>query len=162
MLAALAEIDAKAIGVPVATPDAIAAMELVAQWTDSWVDLNENGSPDPGEWMVYPTTDYAITPSVVQGIQEFTQFVTYDLTMDVEDPSGAIADVDPAVMTDVPAQNTVQFTVTIAPDGTAGPSVFSNTVYMVPTTLYGDDGVILAEWDLSFVVTPSAPTTTGS
>ena len=29
-------------------------------------------------------------------------------------------------------------------------------------TLYGDDGVILAEWDLSFVVTPSAPTTTGS
>ena len=48
---------------------------------------------------------------------------------------------------------TVTFTLTLEPTPDALTSMFSDTVYIVPTTLYGDGEVILAQWNLNFLVT---------
>ena len=149
---ALDAIDARTIGVPAGTTDAQAAMEVIAEATDSWFDTNGNGVPDPGEHMVYPSASYDVVDQVVNGITEFTSNVTYDLTMEATDPDGAIVDVDPPVYVNVPALNTVTFTLTLEPTPDELASMFSDTVYVVPTTLYGDGSVILAQWDLVFVV----------
>jgi len=150
--AALSDINARAIGVAANTPDPITAMEMVAGFTDSWLDLNGNGSADADEWMVYSSGSYNIVDQVVDGIEEFTANVTYDMEMVTTDPTGAITDVDPPVMYDVPALNTVTFTITLEPTPDTLATMFSDTVFVVPTTLLGDGGVVLAEWDLSFVV----------
>jgi tetrahydromethanopterin S-methyltransferase subunit E len=60
---------------------------------------------------------------------------------------------------DVLAQSTVNFTMTLTPDVGTPPTMFSSTVWTVPTTLYGNNGggsanIILAQWELVFVVTP--------
>ena len=86
---------------------------------------------------------------------QFTSNVTYDLTMEAEDPSGALASVEPPAYYDVPALNTVSFTITLQPSPDTLATMFSDTVFVVPTTLYGDGEVILAEWDLNFVVSVS-------
>ena len=150
--AALSDINARAIGVAAGTPDPIGAMEMVAGWTDSWLDLNGNGSADAGEWMVYSSSSYDIVDQVVDGIEEFTANVTYDMELVTTDPSGAITDVNPPVMFDVPAMSTVTFEITLEPTPDALATMFSDTVFVVPTTLLGDGGVVLATWDLSFVV----------
>ncbi len=150
---ALEDINAKTIGVPAGTTDAASAMEMIAQATDSWLDLNGNGSPDSNEWMVYPSTSPAIVDQVVDAVEEFTLFATYDMTMETVDPANVIVYIDPPLYTDIPALNTVSFTVTIEPEPTELVSMFSDTVYIVPTTLYGDGEVVLATWDLIFVVT---------
>ena len=62
---------------------------------------------------------------------------------------------NPSVYYDVPALNTMSFTLTLSPDAGTGTSMFSDTIFTVPTTLYGDGTVILAQWDLIFVVTSS-------
>ncbi len=152
---ALSDINAKAIGVAAVTSDPVSAMEMVAGFTDSWLDLNGNGSADAGEWMVYESTNSTIVDQVVAGIEEFTANVTYDLEMVATDPAGAIVSVDPPVMYDVPALNTVTFTITLTPTPDALATMFSDTVYVVPVQLLGDGGVILAEWDLSFLVSVS-------
>jgi hypothetical protein len=152
--AALASIDARTIGVPAGTSDAVTAMEMIAEFTGSWFDFNGNGVADSGEHMVYPSNGYDVVNQVVQGISEFTANVTYDLTLEAEDPADAIVDVDPPFINDVPALNTVTFTLTIEPDSTATVSMFSDIVYVVPTVLYGDGTVILATWDLVFVISP--------
>ncbi|MCO4769591.1 MAG: hypothetical protein KDA24_06125 [Deltaproteobacteria bacterium] len=152
---ALSDINAKAIGVAAVTGDPIPAMEMVAQFTDSWLDFNGNGSADAGEWMVYSSGSSAIVDQVVAGIEEFTANVTYDLEMVATDPDGAIVSVSPSVMYDVPALNTVTFTITLEPTPDAVATMFSDIVYVVPVQLLGDGGVVLAEWDLSFVVSAS-------
>jgi hypothetical protein len=151
--AALEDINAKAIGVPAGTTDAQTAMQMVAQWTDSWIDLNGNGAPDSNEWMVYPSTSYNIVDQVVTAIEEFTLYVTYDMTMEATDPDGAIVFVDPPAYYEIPAMNSVSFTLTLEPSPDSLVSMFSDTVYVVPTTLYGDGEVILAQWNLNFLVT---------
>jgi len=153
--AALDAINARAIGVAAGTTDAVPAMESVAQFTDSWVDLDGDGAPSSGEWMVYASDNYDIVDQVISGIEQFTSNVTYDLTMEAEDPSGALASVDPPAYYDVPALNTVSFTITLQPSPDTLATMFSDTVFVVPTTLYGDGEVILAEWDLNFVVSVS-------
>ena len=150
--AALSDINARAIGVAANTPDPITAMQMVAGFTDSWLDFNGNGTADADEWMVYSSSSYNIVDQVVDGIEEFTANITYDMEMVTTDPTGAITDVDPPVMYDVPALNTVTFTITLEPTPDALATMFSDTVFVVPTTLLGDGGVVLAEWDLSFVV----------
>ena len=152
--AALQSIDARAIGVAAGTTDAVEAMEDVAEFTGSWFDYNGNGVADSGEHMVYPSNGYNVVDQVVQGISEFTANVTYNLTLEAEDPADAIVDVDPPSYSDVLAQNEVTFTLTIEPDSTAVVSMFSDIVYVVPTVLYGDGTVILAQWDLVFVISP--------
>ncbi len=152
LTAALQEINAKTIGVPAGTTDAESAMMLIAQATDSWLDLNGNGSPDSDEWMVYPSTSSAIVSQVTTAIEEFTLFVTYDMTIETVDPAGAIVYVDPPAYFDIPAMNTVQFTLTVEPTPSELVSMFSDTLYIVPTTLYGDGEAVLATWDLIFVV----------
>ena len=150
--AALAGVNARAIGVAAASPDPVPAMEMVAGFTDSWLDLNGNGVTDPDEWMVYSSSGYDIVNQVVAGVEEFTANVTYDLEMVATDPAGAIVAVDPPVLYDVPAQNTVTFTITLEPTPAELATMFSDTVYAVPVTLLGDGGVVLAQWTLSFLV----------
>jgi hypothetical protein len=150
---ALADINAKAIGVAVNTTDPIPAMEMIAGWTDSWLDLNGNGTQDIGELMVYTSTDSTIVTQVVEAIEEFTANVTYDLTLTTEDPGDTVVGVSPESYVNVPALNTVSFTLTLSPDAASGVSMFSDTIYVVPTTLYGDGAVVLATWDLIFTVT---------
>ena len=154
----MANINAKAIGVAARTTDPLPAMEMIAQWTDSWVDIDGDGEMGSDEWMVYSSGSGAIVDEVVTALQEFTTFATYDLEMVTEDPEGAITAVDPPLMINVPALNTVTFTVTLEPTPDALASMYSDMVFVVPTTLYGDGGVVLAEWDLIFAVT-SAPDT---
>jgi hypothetical protein len=151
--AALADIDAKAIGVAANTTDPITAMEMIATWTDSWVDLNGDGTQQQDELMVYTSTDSTIVTQVVDAIEQFTSNVTYDLTLTTTDPTETIVSVTPAAYIGVPALNTVSFTLSLAPDTASGVSMFSNSVYIVPTTLYGDGSVVLAQWDLIFTVT---------
>jgi hypothetical protein len=153
---ALGAIDARTIGIAVNNDEPIGAMQMIAAATDSWLDLNGNGVADPDEYMVYSSADTGVVDKVVQGIQEFTANVTYDLTVEHTDPTNAIVDVDPPAYYDVPALNTVSFTFTLEPD-TDAISMFSDTVFVVPTVLYGDGSVILAEWDLVFLVSPPAP-----
>jgi len=150
--AALDSISARAIGVAAGTEDAVPAMQSVAQFTDSWLDLDGDGSPGSDEWMVYASESYNIVDQVVTGIEQFTSNVTYDLTMEAEDPAGALASVDPPAYYDVPALNNVSFTVTLQPTPDTLATMFSDTVFVVPTTLYGDGAVILAQWDLNFLV----------
>lgn len=156
---ALSDINAKAIGVASETgtgnPGPTPAMEMVAQFTDSWLDMNGNGSPDSNEWMVYSSTSASIVDQVVQGVEEFTANVTYDLSIVSNPPEGTTVTANPPVYYDVPALNTVSFTLTLNPDAGTGPTMFSDSIYIVPTTLYGDGTVILAQWDLVFVVTSS-------
>ena len=102
--------------------------------------------------MVYSASNYEIVDQVVLALQEFTTFVTYDVRMETDDPAGTIATVDPPMYLNVPARNEISFTITLEPVSGGGPSMFSDSVYTVPTTLRGDDDVILAEWDLVFVV----------
>jgi hypothetical protein len=105
--------------------------------------------------MVYPSTGYEVVTQVIKGIEEFTLNVKYDLTMVPGDPDGAILTVSPSSYEDVPALNSVTFTFSLEPAVVEdGASMFSDSVYVVPTTLYGDGGVVLATWELSFVVTP--------
>jgi hypothetical protein len=159
--AALEEINARAIGVPARSDPALiggpmywpdSAMEMVAQWTNSWLDLNGNGVPDGGEWMVYPSSGADIVDQVIAGVQDFTANVTYDMTMEAEDPADAIVTIEPPAYYDVPALNTVTFTLTLEPTPEAATTMFSDTIYNVPVVLYGDGEVVLAEWLLSFVV----------
>ncbi len=153
--------DAKAIGVAARTGDAISAMHTIAEFTDSYFDLNSNGQADPGEHMVYTSGSYDIVDRVTEGIEEFTANVTYDLTM-VIDPDNvanldneAIVNVTPNVYYDVPALNTVTFSFTLEPTPAAAATMFSDTVYEVPVVLYGNGQVVLANWNLIFVVTLS-------
>jgi len=155
--AALDQINAKTIGVTARTTDALSAMTTVAQMTDSWLDLNGNGSTEGDEWMVYSSANGNIVNQVLAGIEEFTLNVTYDLTMETADPAGTIVNVDPPFYEDVPALNTVEFALTLQPTPTEAASIFSETIYVVPTVLYGDGEVVLAYWDLSFIITPSTP-----
>jgi len=54
--------------------------------------------------------------------------------------------------------NTVEFTLTLQPTPEELETMFSDTVYVVPTVLYGDGEIVLAAWDLIFVVTaPETP-----
>jgi len=153
--------NAKAIGVAARTSDAVSAMTTIADFTGSYFDVNGNGSADPGEHMVYASSSYNIVDRVIEGIEEFTANVTYDLTMEI-DPDNvanleniAIVGVTPNVYYDVPALNTVIFTFTLEPTPAEAASMFSDTVYEVPTVLYGNGQVILATWNLIFVVTLS-------
>ena len=156
--AAMNSINAKAIGITARTNDAYTAMTEVAQFTDSWLDLDGDGSPDSNEWMVWSSTSYDIVDQVITGIEEFTANVTYDMTMEYTDDDAYVVTVDPPSYTNVPALNTVEFTLTLSPSPTELETMFSDTVYVVPTILYGDSEVILAAWDLVFVVTaPDAP-----
>ncbi|MCO4768666.1 MAG: hypothetical protein KDA24_01455, partial [Deltaproteobacteria bacterium] len=152
---ALESIDAKAIGIAARTTDAMGAMTEIAQSTGSWLDLNGSGSPDSNEWMVWSSNSYNIVDQVVDGIEEFTANVEYDLSIVTEAPPGTSVVASPSVMYDVPALNSVDFTLTLTPDAATGASMFSDTIFVVPTTLYGDGTVILAQWDLIFVVTSS-------
>ena len=153
--AALGNINAKAIGVAARTTDAMSAMTDIAGWTDSWLDLNSNGTTEPNEWMVWSSNSYNIVDQVVDGIAEFTANVTYDLSIVTEAPPGTTVTASPSSIPNVPALNTVSFTLTLNPDAGTGTTMFSDTVFVVPTTLYGNGTVILAEWDLIFVVTSS-------
>ena len=150
--AALGDINAKAIGVAARTNDALGAMTDIAGWTDSWLDLDGDGTPDSNEWMVWSSSSYNIVDQVVAGIEEFTANVTYDLTMEVDDGDGALVDVDPPSYADIPAMNSVTFTLTLEPEPETLTTMFSDTVYVIPATLYGDGEVVLATWDLIFVV----------
>ncbi len=149
----MADINAKTIGVAARTSDALSAMQEVAEATDSWLDLDGDGVPDSNEWMVWSSNSYNIVDQVVSGIEEFTANVTYDLTMETDDPDGSVVDVDPIAYYDVPALNSVTFTLTLEPNPADLASMFSDSVIVVPTTLYGDGEVILAQWDLQFLVT---------
>ena len=149
---ALADINAKTIGVAVGGSDPLSGMQLVALATDSWVDLDGDGNDDPEEYMVYQSDDYDIVDKVVDGIAEFTANVRYDLTMEAIDPTEAIVDIDPPAYFNVPALNTVTFTLTLEPTPDAMATMFSDTVIVVPVTLYGDGAVVLAQWDVSFLI----------
>jgi hypothetical protein len=158
---ALDTINARAIGVAARSDAALAlgssawpdtAMQEVASITESWLDLDADGVPDGNEWMVYESDSATIVDQVVQGVQEFTNNVTYDLTMEAADPEGAIVSVSPEAYYDVPALGTVTFTLTLEPTPEEAATLFSDTVYNVPVVLYGDGSVVLAEWLLSFVV----------
>ncbi|MEE2829350.1 MAG: thrombospondin type 3 repeat-containing protein [Myxococcota bacterium] len=157
LLAALAEINAKTIGVAARTTDAMPAMEQIAQFTDSFLDTNENGSFDPGidEWLVYSSTTYNIVDKVIQGIEEFTSNVTYNITIEAEAPAGTVLDIDPPMHANVFADNVVNFTLTLEPETSSDVTMFSDTIWVIPTTLYGDGEVILAEVDLIFIVSGS-------
>jgi hypothetical protein len=156
--AALNDINAKAIGVAARTNDAVSAMTAIAQFTGSYLDFNGNGTDDPGEYMVYSSTSYNIVDQVIQGIEEFTANVTYNMSMEVDDTDddAYVVTIDPPTYFDIPALNTVQFTLTLQPTPEELATMFSDTVYVVPTVLYGDGEVILAAWDLIFVI--EAPT----
>jgi len=151
--AALSEINAKTIGVAARTTDALGAMNEIADFTDSYFDYNGNGQPDAGERMVYSSNSYDIVDKVLDGIEEFTTNVTYDMTMEAEAPGGTLLNIDPPSYNDIPAMNVVNFTLTLSPEATTDVTMFSDTVWVIPSTLYGDGQVILAEWDLIFVVT---------
>jgi hypothetical protein len=155
--AALEAINARAIGVTARTDDALGAMQSIAQITDSWLDLDGDGNPDANEWMVWSSSDGAIVNQVVQGISEFTSNVKYDMTMVADDPADAIVTVTPTTYFDIPALNTVTFTLELTPELPEGATIFSDIVYTVPTTLLGDGEVVLAQWDLIFVVSPPPP-----
>jgi len=157
---------AQAIGITARTQDALGAMQSIAGWTDSWLDMNGNGVND-NEWMVWPSSTYNIVDLVVDGIELFTTLVTYDLTIVANPPTGTVANIVASCSptgvedfcNDVPALNNVSFTMTLTPDVGTPATMFSSTVWTVPTTLYGTSGpgtapVILAQWELVFVVTP--------
>ncbi len=150
--AAMNDINAKAIGIAAGTSDAVPAMEAIAQFTDSWIDFDGSGSPSAGEYMVYQSDSYEIVDLVVEAVEEFTVNVTYDMNLEAEAPDGSLVYVDPPAYYDIPALNTVTFTLTLEPTPAELATIFSDTVFTVPTTLYGDGDVILAEWDLIFVV----------
>jgi len=152
---AMSAINGKAIGIAARTTDAMSAMSTIAGMTDSWLDLDGDGSPDANEYMVWSSNSYNIVSQVTDGIEEFTTNVTYDLSLEMEAPPGTSVSASPSVINDVPALNTVSFTLTLSPDAGTGTSMFSDTIFTVPTTLYGDGEVILAQWDLIFVVTSS-------
>ena len=151
--AALDDINAKAIGVAARTSDALGAMNAIADMTGSYFDHNGNGQPDAGERMVYSSNSYDIVDRVLDGIEEFTTNVTYDMTIEAEVPSGTLLNVDPPSYSDIPALNVVTFTLTLEPEATTDLTMFSDTVWVIPTTLYGNGQVVLREWDLIFVVT---------
>lgn len=146
-------IDAWVIGVPVGTTDAVPAMEQIAQSTGSYLDLNGNGIPDPAEWMVYPSTSYAVVDQVVTAIEDLTLYATCDVTLEATDPDGAVVLVDPTAYDDIPALNTVTFTLTLEPDGAERVSMWSDTVLVVSTELLGDGTIPLATLDLVLAVT---------
>ena len=160
--AAMGDINAKTIGITARTNHAESAMLEVAEFTDSWVDLNSNGSPDSNEWMVWSSGTYNIVDQVIAGVEEFTTNVTYDMTMEASDPDGAIVTIDPPSYEDIPAMNVVEFTLTLQPTPEELETMFSDTVYVVPTVLYGDGEIVLAAWDLIFVISaPETPLTPG-
>jgi hypothetical protein len=103
--------------------------------------------------MVYSSNSYDIVDKVLDGIEEFTLNVTYDMTMEAEAPGGTVLNIDPLSYNDIPAMNVVNFTLTLSPEATTDVTMFSDTVWVIPTTLYGDGEIILAQWDLIFVVT---------
>jgi hypothetical protein len=168
LAAVFQSMSAQAIGVTARTQDALGAMNTIAGFTDSWLDLNSNGVNDVGtEWMVWPSSTYNIVDLVVDGIELFTTLITYDLTIVANPPTGAVANIVASCSptgvedycNDVAAMNNVEFTMTLTPDVGTAPTMFSSTVWTVPTTLYGTSGpgsapVILAQWELVFVVTP--------
>ena len=149
---ALSAISAKAIGVAAGTSQPLGAMLDIAMATDSWLDLNDDGTTDSNEWMVYSSSSYNVVDQVVDSISEFTQNVTYDLEMETDDPAGVIVSIDPVAYYDIPAFNTVTFTVTLQPTPLTASTIFSDTVFIVPTTLLGDGEVILWQGDLSFLI----------
>jgi hypothetical protein len=130
-------------------------MNEIAGMTGSYFDYNGSGDADPGEYMVYPSNSYDIVDKVLDGIEEFTMNVTYDMTMEAQAPGGTLLNIDPPSYNDIPAMNVVNFTLTLSPQASTDVTMFSDTVWVIPTTLYGDGAVILAQWDLIFVVTSS-------
>jgi hypothetical protein len=84
------------------------------------------------------------------------------MTMEYVDDDAYVVTVEPLSYSNIPALNVVEFTLTLMPSPSELETMFSDTVYIVPTILYGDEEVILAAWDLVFVVTaPETPLTPG-
>ena len=153
--AALENINAKTIGVAARTSDAISSMEEIAGMTGSYFDYNGDGVAGAGEHMVYSSNSYDIVDKVLDGIEEFTLNVTYDMTMEADAPVGTLLDIVCDDCEDIPAMNVVNFTLTLSPQASTDVTMFSDTIWVIPTTLYGDGEIILAQWDLIFVVTSS-------
>ena len=153
--AALSNVNAKTIGVAARTSDAVPAMNEIAEMTGSYFDYDGDGEADLGEHMVYLSNSYDIVDKVLEGIEAFTLNVTYDMTMEAEAPGGTLLNIEPPFYNDVSAMNTKAFTLTLSPEATTDVTMFSDTVWVIPTTLYGDGAVILAQWDLIFQVTNS-------
>ena len=149
---ALSDVNAKAIGVAAATSQPLSAMADIAITTDSWIDLDGDGSPGGDEWMVYSSTSYNIVDQVLTAVEEFTLAVTYDLTMVTDDPDNVIVSHDPVAYYNVPALNTIEFELTLQPTPLEASTLFSDTVYVVPTQILGDGEVVLWEGDLSFLI----------
>ena len=152
LIDALGSINGRTIGIAAATGDPVSVMQDIAFATDSWLDYDGNGSPSSNEWMVWNSTSYTVVDQVLEGIEDFVSAITYDLTMETDDPDGVIVAVDPTVYNDVPALNTVEFTLTLQPTPAEAATIFSDRVYVVPTTLYGDGEVVLWQGDLSFLI----------
>ncbi len=159
----ISELNGKAIGIMARTNDAQDAMMDIALFTDSWMDADGDGEPDDSEMMVWSSNSYDIVDQVVDGIEEFTLNVTYSLTMEYQDADEYVVAIDPPEnAANFPALSTAVFTLTLTPSPEELETMFSDTVYIVPTILYGDGEVILAAWDLVFVVTaPETPLTPG-
>jgi hypothetical protein len=132
-------------------------MANIAIATDSWIDLNGNGSPDGNEWMVYSSGSYNIVDQVLEAVSEFTIAVTYDLEMSTDDPANVIVSVNPIAYYNVPAQGIVEFELTLQPTPLEASTIFSDTVYVVPTQILGDGEIVLWEGDLTFLIPGPTP-----
>lgn len=144
---ALNALGAKLIGIGT-TGLPISKMTSLANLTGSTADLNGDGLPDP---LVFQTTASDVVTRLVEGITALTNSVTYDLSLDVDDPSGYgfVTSIDPPVHTAVAAGTPVDFTLTVS---TAVTPTESDQVFVLQLTVLGNGSVVLDELTLLLVV----------
>ena len=154
--AAFADLDALALGFAVGTTDAVAAMEMIAQMTDSWVDLNGNGLLDTAEELVWTSPSYEASSLIPPALSSVASNTTYDITLEIDDPSAAVTDLSPVVLNDTPALGQYTFDLTLDHTPPAPPTPDSDVVLALGIDILGDGAVNLGQTSL-FAIVRSEP-----
>jgi hypothetical protein len=139
----------KLIGVAT-EPDPLPVMQGMATQTNSMADLNNDGIPDP---LVLESQTVNVVQEVIDGISALAQGVTYDISLDVVDPSGLgfVTGVTPAVYPDVPVGTMVTFTLDITT--WPAPASHEDQLYLIDLTVLGDGVVLLGQYTLILIIT---------
>ncbi len=142
---------AKVIGVAT-TPEPLPVMQGLATQTNSMADLNNDGIPDP---LVFESQSVDVVQEVIDGITALAQGVTYDISLDIDDPSGLgfITAVTPTEHLGVPVGTTVTFTLDITTF--PAPVSHEDQLYLIGITVLGDGVVLLGEYTLILIITPN-------
>ena len=127
----------------------IPQMNALAYDTDSLVDMDGDGSPEP---LVFEGTSSSTVTNVLAGIEAIAGGSEFDLKLDVNQaPYSFVSNIDPAWHNNVVVGTEVTFDLTIVPAVAPEPS---DQVFLFPMQVLTDGGAVLADWDLVLVLTP--------